>query len=314
MIAASVIVPSYAGATRLPRLLAALEQQTHADWEAVVVLDGEVDDSAQVLRRFGDRLPLRTVILPTNQGRVAALNAGFREARGEILIRCDDDFEPAPHHVAAHVAAHEQRECGVIGLPRNIAPDSAYLRVYGHDADERHRQAALAAPPDQRWRFWGGNTSVSREVFGRVGEFDDRYRGYGWEDVDFGYRVHRLGIQIEVVPAAEVRHHMASIDTRTRAQRAFWSGQARRQFEAIHGSEVSSPPGAPTWWSRATATVARGLDDRRTERLGSAIDRALPVIPAPLGRKAVALLVESAGLAGFTTRQCHSGPGQDRAP
>lgn len=299
MTRASVVVPSYAGVARLPRLLDALAQQTHDDWEAVVVLDGEVDASAEVLHAHRDRLPLRTVVLPDNQGRVAALNVGFREARGEVLIRCDDDFEPAPHHVATHVAAHEQREAGVIGLPRNIAPDNAYLRVYGRDADERHRRAALAAAPDQRWRFWGGNTSVTREVYARVGEFDHRYRGYGWEDVDFGYRVHLLGIPIEVVEATEVRHHMASVDTRTRAQRAFWSGQARRQFEAIHGAEVSAPSGSPTWWSRVTALAALQLNERRTAQVGAAIDRALPLAPAPLGRKAVALLVESAGQAGF---------------
>lgn len=302
MTRASLVVPSYAGAGRLPRLLDALAQQTHDDWEAVVVLDGEVDGSAHILRARRD-LPLRTVVLPTNQGRVAALNAGFRAADGEVLIRCDDDFEPAPHHVSAHVAAHERRECGVIGLPRNIAPDSAYLRTYGLDADERHRVAALSAPPAERWRFWGGNTSVTREVFDRVGEFDDRYRGYGWEDVDFGYRVHRLGVRIDVVEATEVRHHMASVDTSTRAQRAFWSGQARRQFEAIHGPDVSAPPGPPTWWSRATDAVASRLDERRVARLGSAVDKALPALPTPVGRKAVALVVESSARAGFDNNE-----------
>lgn len=298
MTRASVVVPSYAGAARLPRLLDALAQQTHDDWEVVVVLDGEVDGSAQILRDRHD-LPLRMVALPTNRGRVAALNAGFRAADGDVLIRCDDDFEPSPRHVAAHVAAHERRECGVIGLPRNIAPDSAYLRTYGLDADARHRVAALSAPPEERWRFWGGNTSVTREVFERVGDFDDRYRGYGWEDVDFGYRVHQLGVPIDVVEATEVRHHMASIDTRTRAQRAFWSGQARHQFEAIHGSGVSAAQGEATWWSRLTYAVASQLDEQRVARLGAAVDRALPALPAPVGRKAVALVVESAGHAGF---------------
>ena len=38
-------------------------------------------------------------------GRVTALNTGFDAATGDVLIRCDDDFEPSPGHVAAHVTA-----------------------------------------------------------------------------------------------------------------------------------------------------------------------------------------------------------------
>lgn len=172
-----------------PRLLGALRAQTHDDWDAIVVIDGDIDASEQVVAAYSD-LPIQTVVFPTNRGRVEALNTGFRMARGEVLIRSDDDFEPAPTHITAHVEGHTGGPCGVIGLPINVAPDSAYMRAYGSDADSRSRQAAYAADPMQRWKLWGGNTSVDRGTFDRVGGFDERYQGYGWEDLDFGYRLH----------------------------------------------------------------------------------------------------------------------------
>lgn len=296
MTKASIVIPSRGGADRLPVLLSALAAQTHPDWEAIVVVDGDIDGSAQVVARFS-HLPVRSIVLPENKGRVTALNTGFAAATGDVLIRADDDFEPSPAHVAAHVAAHEGAECGAIGLPLNIAEDNAYMRAYGYDADRRGREAAYAAAPQDRWRHWGGNTSVPRAVYDRVGGFDDRYRGYGWEDVDFGYRVHQLGIPIVMVPEAQVRHHMASIDTTTRVARAYASGSARRHFERIHSIRPSSTE-PNSQWERLTRAVANRMDADSASTAARFVDRALPVLPRPVGRKAVALVVESAARAG----------------
>ncbi len=59
---ASVIVPSHRRAHRLPTLLEALAHQDHpGPWEVVVVLDGVLDDSPEVLEAWQDRLPLRVL-------------------------------------------------------------------------------------------------------------------------------------------------------------------------------------------------------------------------------------------------------------
>ena len=83
---ASVIVPSRGGAERLPRLLDALSRQTYESWEAVIVLDGDIDGSASVVERYS-HLPVQVLVFPENRGRVAALNAGFAAADGDVLYR-----------------------------------------------------------------------------------------------------------------------------------------------------------------------------------------------------------------------------------
>lgn len=300
MTSASLIIPTRGGAARLPVLFDALRHQSHTDWEAIVVIDGDIDGSADVVARYAD-LPVRVVVFPENRGRVTALNTGFAAADGDVLIRCDDDFEPSVGHVAAHVAAHEARECGAIGLPLNIAAENAYMRVYGHDADERGRRDAYATPPRERWKLWGGNTSVRRKVFDRLGGFDDRYRGYGWEDLDFGYRLHQLGLPIELLPDAEVRHHMASVDTRARAQRALLSGMARHTFDTLHGSGASGKQvqARTSVWNAAVVGASCALTPATTPVVAGAVDRLLPPLPEALGRKLVALIVEAAGASGY---------------
>lgn len=300
MTLASIIIPSRGGALRLPRLLSALEAQDYPSWEAVVVVDGDIDGSEAVVARYA-HLPVRSIVFPANLGRVAALNAGFAEARGDVLIRCDDDFEPSPGHVSAHVAPHLEHDCGVVGLPLNVAPPSPYMRAYGLNADRRGHDAAAATPTGLRWRLWGGNVSVTRRVYDSVGGYDARYQGYGWEDVDFGYRLHLLGIPIVIADGAETLHHMASITTAIRARRALASGSARWTFDTIHGVGASGAvrPTDSSTWNRLVSSMADRLTAERSDRLARAVDAVLPLLPTALGRKAVAAVVEASAVAGY---------------
>lgn len=306
---ASVIIPSRGGAGRLPRLLTALAAQTTDDWEAIVVLDGDIDDSASVVARYA-HLPIRPIVFPENRGRVAALNAGHEAATGDILIRCDDDLEPAPDYVAKHVASHRDQVQGTIGIYLNVLPPTRYAQVYGWDADQRFRAAAYAAAPDDTWRFWAGNVSVTRATWDRIGPYDTRYRAYGWEDVDYGYRLHEAGIPVVIDHGLATPHHAASTRTPDRVKRAFLSGQARRTFEDAHGprSSRSAPQPDASVWNTIVGGAASRLDYRRATRAAQAVDAVIHALPEPIARKAVALLVESSATAGL---YCPAHPSTD---
>lgn len=300
MTQASIVIPSRGGAERLPRLLTALAAQTHQNWEAIVVIDGDVDNSEAVVARYA-HMSVRSIVFPGNRGRVAALNAGFADAAGDVLIRCDDDLVPGPDYVADHVKATSAGDRGAVGLYINVFPDTPYARVYGRHADDSHRGSAYETPPNLRYRFWAGNCSVTRELYGTVGGYDTRYRAYGWEDVDFGYRLSKLGLPIELIPSLETPHHVAAVTTAIRAGRAFASGRARWTFDTIHGVGASGParPNDSSAWNRLVNQLADQLTDERSTRLAQAVDAALPVLPALVGRKAVAAVVEASSVAGY---------------
>lgn len=304
MTTASVIIPSYRGARRLPRLLSCLAAQTSTDWEAIVVIDGDVDGSAQVVERY-THLPVRLIIFPENRGRVAALNAGFEAAKGEVLIRCDDDLSPAPDYVERHVSSHSDPDQGTVGLYRNVLVPSRYTTVYGERADSLFRTQAYASDPDQRWRFWAGNVSVTRSAWERVGGYEPRYRTYGWEDVDYGYRLRQAGIPVVLDPTLETDHHAAAVVTVSRVRRAFHSGQARRVFDEIHGPGSSGRvlPGDHTMWNRLVTATATRLGYRSAGAAAAAADRMIHGLPIPVARKLVALLVEAAGIAGYRSHE-----------
>jgi glycosyltransferase involved in cell wall biosynthesis len=294
----SVVVPSRGGAGRLPSLLDRLAAQTQSGWEAIVVLDGDIDNSAGVVELRRSTLPVRVVTFPENRGRPAALNAGFEVATGEILVRCDDDLAPKPDFLSRHVEAHRDGPVGVIGMCRNIFPHTPYATAYGWPAYLRQRAAAYAAPPEERWHYWGGNISIDRGSWDRVGPYDPDFRAYGWEDVDWGYRLMRAGVPIVVEPGLETDHHIAATTTAGRALRAYYSGSARRRFETKHGFQVVAAGGRDPW-NLAVRTAARLLSEQGIDQAGRVVDRLADRVPRRVAEKAVALTVEAGALAGY---------------
>lgn len=298
---ATVIVPTLGGAERLPRLFAALEQQVGTAYECVVVLDGQIDDTAAVVQAWSTRIPLRSVVFAQNRGRSAALNAGRAAARGRVLIRCDDDLAPGPDFVARHVAHHSGSDpVGIVGMCPEVFPDNAYVRAYGQSNDDLVRESSYALDPNQGWRRWSANVSVTDETWDRVGPYDDAFRVYGWEDIDWGYRLHLLGVPVLVPRDLEAPHHNPATSATERAERAFHSGASRAVFQAKHGPDALGADrlALDSPWNvavRATGGVLRS--DRAVRTVGRGVDRLLPRVPASVGHKLVALLVEGSGAA-----------------
>src|SRR3954463_5327589 len=88
----SVVMPVFDGATYLAEAVDSLLAQTLSDWELVAVDDGSADDSPAILGRYAAAdSRVRILRNDTNMGISAALNRGWREARGAYIARLDAD-------------------------------------------------------------------------------------------------------------------------------------------------------------------------------------------------------------------------------
>ncbi|MBF1654847.1 glycosyl transferase [Rothia sp. HMSC072B04] len=297
---AAVIIPSRGGADILHYPLDALAAQTEKDFQVIVVLDGDIDNSEAVLDRYiaEGKLNLTKIVFEENRGRVAALNAGHRAADADVLIRCDDDLEPASDYVEAQIRLHRDYD-GVIGTLKNVYPDTPYSRVYGNFRDARFKEGALSVAEEGRWLYWNGNSSISAEYFERTGGYDPAYRLYGWEDVDMGKMVHDAGGRIIISDEVEVKHYAEATTTAVRALRALHSGSARTIFVRKHGEEAHPAPNPTGPWGLLVKTLARFTTEKTIKALGDASDKILLKLPAKAAEKLVALQVEAASYAGI---------------
>ncbi len=88
----SVIIPAYNKAEYTRRCVESVLAQSYQHIEVIVVDDGSVDNTASVMKSFGERI---RYVLKKNGGACSARNEGIRQARGEFLafLDCDDLYE-----------------------------------------------------------------------------------------------------------------------------------------------------------------------------------------------------------------------------
>jgi GT2 family glycosyltransferase len=111
--------------------LACMEPPRRADWQVVVVDNGSGDDTAQVIERFRDRLPLRVGVEP-RVGVAHARNACVALADGDYLVWTDDDVTVCQGWLRSYESAAETHpEAAFFGGPvrlRLIGDPPRWLR------------------------------------------------------------------------------------------------------------------------------------------------------------------------------------------
>ncbi|MCC6747304.1 MAG: glycosyltransferase family 2 protein [Deltaproteobacteria bacterium] len=108
----SIIVPCYNELESLPLLCEEIgkvigEHRYRA--EAVLVDDGSTDGTRDLYPGLCERYPwLRVVLLKRNFGQTAAMMAGIRAARGEVLVPMDADLQNDPADIPRLLAKMEE--------------------------------------------------------------------------------------------------------------------------------------------------------------------------------------------------------------
>jgi GT2 family glycosyltransferase len=207
----SVVIPTFQRRASVERTLRALARQTlPADqYEVIVSIDGSEDGTREMVAQFPAPYALQG-IWQSNRGRAAACNAGIRVARGDLLVLLDDDMEPEPGCLLAHLQAHaEHARLAVLGaVPVRIDQSSAPVADFINAKFSRHLQKL--AQPDYTIHFrdfYTGHISIRRDVLLEVGAFDEDFKVYGNEDSELALRLARAGVKVVYNPEALAYQH-----------------------------------------------------------------------------------------------------------
>jgi GT2 family glycosyltransferase len=240
-----VYIPNLDGGARLRRTLETLAAQTLS--APVVVIDnGSRDDSADLAER---ELGARVIRLDRNIGFGRALNLGAGKYPAERLVFLNNDVECEPQLLEALVEASEAADtvAGVlVQLERTDLIDSAgvvadrTLLAWDYLHGEPVEKAADAAPP---LGPTGGAALVKRDIFERVGGFDERIFAY-LEDLDLALRIRCAGGVCTLAPNARALHrHSATLGSGSAAKNRLmgWSrGYLLRRY-GILGPRLVAP-------------------------------------------------------------------------
>lgn len=112
----TVLMSVYNAEHYLDDAIDSIRNQSHGDFEFLILNDGSTDASTKILRRHADEDPRIRLIHQENRGLVAALNRGIEEARAPFIARMDADDVALPDRLEKQWhRISEDKELGLLG-------------------------------------------------------------------------------------------------------------------------------------------------------------------------------------------------------
>ena len=128
----SLVIPVYNESDNLPALIdrcLAVCQATGRSFETILVDDGSGDGSRDMILKAADQhTGIVGIILNRNYGQHAAVFAGLKESRGEIVITLDADLQNPPEEIP-NLLHEMDRGLDVVGTVRENRQDNLFRRL-----------------------------------------------------------------------------------------------------------------------------------------------------------------------------------------
>ncbi len=90
MILVSVIIPFYNAEKYITQSIESVLNQTHPDWELILINDGSTDNSKNIVKQYLNEAKLK-YFEQINKGQASARNLGVKNASGELIAFLDAD-------------------------------------------------------------------------------------------------------------------------------------------------------------------------------------------------------------------------------
>jgi glycosyltransferase involved in cell wall biosynthesis len=203
----SVVIPTYNRQPILEKCLRALEVQelsrssSVTDYEIVLIDDGSTDGTLEWLAAHKAEFPHVRCFEQDHAGPAAARNLGVEKALGDTIIFIDSDLVVLKNFLQAHADA-------LVQGGEKLGSDRFF--TYGAVINTCNFAQPTAEPykiTDFSAAFFAtGNVAIPKHWLEKAGLFDNSFQLYGWEDLELGVRLKKLGLQLIKCPAAVGYH------------------------------------------------------------------------------------------------------------
>ncbi len=195
----SIVIPTKNEEVLLPRLLAALQQQTYQDFEVIVADAWSTDRTRELAASMGAKVVDGGMPGP---GR----NRGAEHATGDLLFFMDADALP-PHDAFLGDVVHSFQELGVqlATCPLKPLSDKAGDH-FGHDVYNRYVRLTERVLPHAP----GSCILALRSVHEAIGGFDEHV--VFAEDMEYVQRAHKQGYRFKMLPTQPIYVSVRRLD------------------------------------------------------------------------------------------------------
>lgn len=221
---ASIIIPNWNGKELISICLKSLKGQTFKNFEVIIVDNGSIDGSVEFIE--GKYPEFFLIKLDKNIGFSPAVNLGIRSSKGEYIFLLNNDTKVEKSCMFYLVKALDSHpDIGMVAAkmlqfnnPKIIDSFGDYIDCVGHadnigfgkiDGEKFNKGGYV-------FLVTGGGSIFKKEVFKKVGYFDEDYFAY-FEDVDFCLRAQLQGFKAWVEPRAKILHKHKATSNKNRS-------------------------------------------------------------------------------------------------
>jgi GT2 family glycosyltransferase len=193
----SIVIPTCHRNESLARCLEALApgvQTLKAEFYEVIVTDDGMSTNAEEVVK--SRYSWAKWIEGPKRGPAANRNFGAAQAKHEWLVFTDDDCVPCQNCLEAYFVG--ATKCNAPVLEGKTCPLGTPSRV-----------DSVCPVNETGGYLWSCNFAIERQLFFKIGGFDENFPAAAMEDVEFRTRLLKLPAKIEFLPDALILHPWA---------------------------------------------------------------------------------------------------------
>ena len=184
----SVIMPTYNRKNLLEIILPQiLNQDFEGEYEVIVSDDGSSDDTGELISNFQKMYPnLKYIKSKERKGPAHARNRALNIAQGKLIVFIDSDIYVKKDFLKNHYEIQKENNFNVI-VQGPVINTYNWKEPWTEKFKLRDISSAF---------FATGNVSVSKELLSVTGFFDENFTFYGWEDLELGIRLKKMGVKL----------------------------------------------------------------------------------------------------------------------
>ncbi len=187
----SAIVTVYNKQDTIAKTLESLLSQTTKFKEIIVIDDGSVDNSAEIVKKFADEHKNIKYIFQINQGVSKSLNAGLRMTNTDLVAVLDGDVSFDEGWLSKLMPYFENEEIAAVsGLTKTMNPKNIWAALSGYNVE--YRQSKIKGEFIDHLSTT--NVIYRKPILDKIGLFDPKFR-YG-QDNEVSYRILVAGYKL----------------------------------------------------------------------------------------------------------------------
>jgi cellulose synthase/poly-beta-1,6-N-acetylglucosamine synthase-like glycosyltransferase len=223
----SMLIPALNEEKVVGRILQRMTELTYPKdkMEIIVIDDASTDDTGKIAEQYSKTYSYIKVIHRSEKeggrGKASALNAGLKQAKGEIILCFDVDYYPQRNILEKLTKEFADPKVGavqgrvtVLNEPQNIVTRLVALeRIGGYRVDQQARDNLGLIT-----QLGGTVAGLRRDLLESLGRWDESILA---EDTDITFRVYLAGYKIRYVNEAECYEEAVE------SWRAYWKQRYR---------------------------------------------------------------------------------------